>query len=545
MTNNLKRILLIEDSATEGMFVQAVMAETSLHCQIDWVRTLDEGLEKLRVTDYQAVLADLLLPDSSGLETVHKLHQVNRLVPIIVMTGMADRDLEMTVISQGATDYLRKSETTPYKLARTLTRAIDNAAQRHQTESVIQNLMEELQTKTEVIDRQQELLDKKNGRLRELYQTAHHFVDNLSSELRTPLNVIKDYLSLVREELAGPVNDEQRRMLDIAGVRADDLNNMIDDLLDVSKLESGMVSAWRRCCQLEDALNQVCPTILRKAAVKDIRVELDFAGEFPDLYCDAEMVGRAITNLVANALKSQGAAGQLRIWARPNLPAGEVLIGVEDYGMGIIPEELNSIFEQFDEAKSQFRFSDQASELGLSIAKELVTLNYGTIHAESQLGVSSNYWFSIPIYDPLLVFQRYLNHQTSRQPGLNLSIIQCSIPDAASESETGDLDSFIQCLLRRQDIVFRTHENKWTLAVAVPVDELSLFIKRMASEFELANSHRYQDRLPQFKARQLGIWRIPAERAQALEAFQATFTPQPDDRLGLAATALADITATA
>ena len=545
MTQKLKRILLIEDSRTEGLFVQTVLAESPLSCQIDWVRTLDEGLEKLRVTDYQAVLSDLLLPDSSGLETVYKLRRENHDVPIIVMTGMADRRLEITVISQGATDYLRKAETTPFKLTRTLERAIDNATQRQQAECVIRNLTEELQAKTEVIDRQRELLDKKNRHLRELYQTAHHFVDNLSSELRTPLNVIKDYVSMVREELAGPVNDEQRRMLDVAGVRTDDLHNMINDLLDVSKLEMGMVSAWRRCCRLEDVLNQVCPTILRKTAVKDIRVELDFAGEFPDLYCDAEMIGRTIMNLVASALKSQGAAGRLRIWARPNLPAGEILVGVENYGVGIISEELNSMFEQFDEASPEPRFSNQASGLGLSIAKELAALNYGTMHVVSQPGVSSNYWFSVPVYDPLLVFERYLTHQASRQPGLTLSIIQCSIPAATSEAETGDMDSFIQRLLRRQDIVFRTHENKWTLAVAVPVDELSLFNKRMASEFELANSHHSQDRRLEFKARQLGVWEIPAERAQALAAFQATFAPRTADQPGLAPNLLSDITATA
>ena len=524
MNRNTKRILLIEDSVTRGVLVQGNLAESPLRCEVDWVRTLKEGLEKLRVESYHLVLSDLMLPDSNGLNTVRTLRRENHDIPIVVMTGMTDSEIEQIVIEQGATDYLRKSEATPFRLMRTVVRAIDDAMQRRQTHSVIQSLMEEIQAKSELADRQQDLLKKKNQRLQALYETVHDFVENISSEVCTPLNVIKDYLSLVRDELVGPANLEQRRMLDVASVRADDLNCIIDDLLDVSKLESGLFITWRRRCLLDDVLQQVCSTIQRKADVKNFKVDLDWAGDFPELYCGAETVGRAIMHLAANAMKSSGAAGRMRIWARPNLADAEVLIGVEEYGLGIAPDELNSILEQFAETKTGLRFNDRSSGLGLSIAKELAGLNFGKMYAENQPGVSINFWLSVPSYDPPLVFERYLNQQAVRQPGSTVSIVQCCVPSSADETALGDLETFFQHLLRRNDIVFRTHENQWTLALLVPVDEFSLFVERMANEFEIAKSQFFPGGLPQFTARRLGTWTVPAEREEAMRVFEDTFT---------------------
>jgi hypothetical protein len=193
----------------------------------------------------------------------------------------------------------------------------------------------------------------------------------------------------------------------------------------------------------------------------------------------------------------------------------------------VVPADLNPIFVQFQESNEEPPASSRAVGLGQSIAKELVSLNYGTMRAEHEPGVKSNWWFSVPVYDPLRVFDRYLQHEGSRQPGLMLSIIHCRVPAEASEEETGNLDCFFQCLLRRHDIVFRTDESGWVLILPIPVDEISLFLKRMHGEFEIANTQYYRGSLPPFTACSLGSWKIPAEQNQAKAAFQATFRCPP------------------
>lgn len=90
------------------------------------------------------------------------------------------------------------------------------------------------------------MLEKKNRRLARLYKTAHRFVDNVSHEFRTPLTVVNEYVSLLRDGIIGSLNDEQNRMLDVVADRAGDLNCMVDDMLDISRLQAGMLSVWRQ-----------------------------------------------------------------------------------------------------------------------------------------------------------------------------------------------------------------------------------------------------------------------------------------------------------
>ena len=113
-----------------------------------------------------------------------------------------------------------------------------------------------------------EQLEKKNRRVSKLYRTVHRFVDNVSHEFRTPLTVVKEYVSLMREGLLGPLNDEQRRFLDVVNDRADDLNHMVDDMLDVSKLEAGILTIYRMNARLSDIVKHVRVGLERRAASK-------------------------------------------------------------------------------------------------------------------------------------------------------------------------------------------------------------------------------------------------------------------------------------
>ena len=147
----------------------------------------------------------------------------------MVLTGLANDDVALASLDQGAQEYLIKDRITP----EVLDRAIRYAVQRQRNED-----MRRVLDKIRASEKQ---LQKKNRRLARLNRTAHHSMDDVSHEFRTPLTVITEYVSLLRDGIVGCVDPEQRRMLDIIGDRANDLNNMVDDMLDVSKFKSGLL----------------------------------------------------------------------------------------------------------------------------------------------------------------------------------------------------------------------------------------------------------------------------------------------------------------
>src|SRR5690606_16188025 len=150
------------------------------------------------------------------------------------------------------------------------------------------------------------LLKRKNRRLKRLYETAHRFVDNVSHEFRTPLTVIKEYVGLVHDGVLGGLSEEQADMLEVVTDRADDLNNMVNDMLDISKLDAGMLGLWRKTCNVSDMIERVRPSLERKSHLKQVAIEFDIPETLPQVFCDDEKIGRVIVNLAINAIKFSG-----------------------------------------------------------------------------------------------------------------------------------------------------------------------------------------------------------------------------------------------
>ena len=190
-------------------------------------------------------------------------------------------------------------------------------------------------------------LERKNRRLSRLYHMAQDFVDHASHEFRTPLSIIKEYAAVVRDGTLGKVNPEQWRLLNVIDDRSDDLNTMVDDLLDVSKLKSGLLTAWRKPCTVNEVVQHILPALELKATTRKVVFEADIAEDLPTIYCDAEKASRVIVNLVAHAIRSATEQGQVRLWARRAVATCEVVVGVTDNGTAIPAEDLERILRGF------------------------------------------------------------------------------------------------------------------------------------------------------------------------------------------------------
>ena len=421
--------------------------------------SLTQAAEELRISQFDIVLLDLGLPESRGPETLARFTAMSpRPLPVIVLTGLDDQDAALGLVNEGAQDYLVKDAVT----SDTLSRAIRYALQRQRNVTKIRELLEEVQ-------QSRELLERKNKKLSKLYDQAHEFVDNVSHEFRTPLTVVKEYTSLIRDGLVGEVNEQQQRLLNVVEDRADDLNIMVDDMLDVSKLESGMLGAWRRNSSVEEILDHVRAALERKAAVQKVTLNWMVGSNLPELYCDDEKVGRVLTNLAINAIKFCGEPGTVQIGVEADYALGNVVFSISDNGHGMDEESLACIFGRFKQLDTDPRGSTKGFGLGLNIAKALVDLNFGQMNVQSQLGKGSTFSFTVPIADPIEIMRRFL-HRIERIEAMEdsspfVSVVTANIDDDNTPSSADEMDAFLNCCLRKNDLLFRIDPTRWVIAL--------------------------------------------------------------------------------
>jgi nitrogen-specific signal transduction histidine kinase len=368
----------------------------------------------------------------------------------------------------------------------------------------------------------EKLLAKKNRRLARLFKTAHRFVDNVSHEFRTPLTVIKEYSSLVRDAAVGPVTKEQTELLDIVGDRADDLNTMVNDMLDMSKLEAGLHSAWRKRCRITDILQRMLPNLERKAQVKIVSLEIRCDDDLPDVFCDPEKIGRVIVNLTVNAIKFSGRPGKVAITVRADAEMREVVVEIADNGAGIHRDDLEAIYARFKQLPSRSRGSTKGFGLGLNIAKELVALNFGEIRVESELGQGSSFSFTIPMAQPREVFSRYLRRlpRSADEPG-DVSLLVAEVADSTDPETADDVEALLHSVLRKRDLIFRRDPHAWIIILPAAEAGVARFHSRLGDYLEQTNRNRPFGPLPAVDLKTDSHWPLDEQVEQVLERIDA------------------------
>jgi signal transduction histidine kinase len=522
MDANATQILLVEDDPGHSHLIRQAINKASSDYRVTCVESITAAVVHLRSEDLDAVITDLSLPDGTGLDSVKMIREQNATVPIVVLTMLEDSGTESAALDFGAQDYLPKNQATP----EVLRRAIQHAILRQQCVAQTAELLEKLNASRRQLEQQKKLLKRKNRRLKRLYDTAQRFVDNVSHEFRTPLTVIKDYVLLVREGMCGEVNAEQAHMLDVAAVRVNDLNTMVDDMLDVSKLEAGMLGAWRRRCRLSEIVEAVAPALRQKAAVREVAFEIDVPDDLPEIYCDAEKVGRVVINLVVNAIKFCGEAGQVRLSALAERDTPEVIVAVADNGRGISAPDLERIFQRFEQLNCDIRQSTKGFGLGLNIAQELTAINLGQMRVESQPGQGSTFSFSIPLADPREVVRRYLHQIRMTKRALPLvSVFTIETDESTPLEDADDVDLCLTGLLRQNDLMWRLDTHSWLIVIATNEAEAARFLQRLEDEHKSIDCRRPGGALPRLQTTRQGTWRAADQSEEILNRLDRLFMP--------------------
>ncbi len=496
-------VLLIEDDPGFAELMRRALDRADERLQFHWSATLHAGLDHAATERVDVILADLSLPDSNHLNTVTTLRAELPEIPVVVLTALANDQTASEAIDLGAQDYLVKHDVNPEILRRSIRYAIQRQLSAGENIKLLEKLRDS-----------KKLLERKNRRLSRLFKTAQKFVDNVSHEFRTPLTAIKEYASLLGANIVGPVNGEQARMLNVVVDRADDLNTMVDDMLDVSRLEAGLLGVWRRKCHLKEVVDHVLPSLERKAAVRGVHLETHVDDRLPAVYCDEDKIGRVIINLIVNAIKFSGQPGRVVLTADGDEAHKEIVVCVADNGPGIDSEQAALVFKRFKQLDGETRSSRNGLGLGLNIAQELVALNLGTIWVDSTPGVGSHFMFTIPVAEPAEITRRYLSRlDSTRQDSAMLSVISAHL-DHDGEAVSEDVDAFLNYLLRRNDLLFRAHPSDWLFLLRAPEIEVDAFVARAETSRQSANRNRPHGPLPEIHFRTEGCWNAGSRKAE-------------------------------
>jgi two-component system sensor histidine kinase GlrK len=232
------------------------------------------------------------------------------------------------------------------------------------------------------------------NKLNELDKMKADFFSSVAHELRTPLSTIKMGTSFLEEGGEGPITEGQRSLLAKLEKESDRLITMLNSLLDLSKMEAGMMSFNLKPQNIGPLLNQAIEEIGPLVEAKKINLEVVVMEGLPIIKIDRERILQALRNLIGNAIKFSPEKGRVKISVR-SVDHG-VEVSVADAGPGIPAEDLTTIFEKFKQATIGGYPPIQGTGLGLAISKQIITYHGGKIWAESELGQGSTFIFVLP-----------------------------------------------------------------------------------------------------------------------------------------------------
>jgi signal transduction histidine kinase len=365
------RILIVDDHDTNVRLLKQMLSGAGYTCVAS---TMDprEVCELHRTNRYDLILLDLLMPGMDGFQVMEGLQEIeiDGYLPVLVITAQPGHKLR--ALKAGAKDFISK----PIHLAEVLTR--------------VYNMLEVRLLHSETRDNSH-ALQQTVERLKEVERLKNGFLSTVSHELRTPLTSIRGSLGLLASGVVGELSDEALEVVAIAGRNALRLMALINDILDLERLETGMI-------ELEFAQVPVV-SILRRAmeALPVSRPEHGITVETPEvssmIWADADRIVQVVVNLLSNAVKFSPPGGVVTIGV--GLRERSVEFRVTDQGRGVPVAHRHAIFERFRQVETSDAREKGGTGLGLAICKAIVEQHGGTIGVESDEGRGSTFWFRV------------------------------------------------------------------------------------------------------------------------------------------------------
>lgn len=271
-------------------------------------------------------------------------------------------------------------------------------------------------------------------RRRQQLQLKDQFLSHVSHELRTPLSAIHQFVTILRDGLAGDLNEEQRDYLGIVYRNVKQLQGMISDLLEATRADTGKLAMEPRVASVGAAVRETLETLTTSAIAKGVHLSYELADDLPPVYADPQRLRQVLINLIENAIKFTPAGGRVAVRAGLEVGTGFVRVAVADTGCGIRAEAAERIFDRLYQ-EAQIVESRKGLGLGLFICKALVELHGGRIWVESEPGKGSVFSFTVPVYSLRSVLKSILVANGRPRDRVTLIKVETSV---APEGGTSD-----------------------------------------------------------------------------------------------------------
>lgn len=385
----MDKILIVDDDPIDRTLLREILSGSSMEYEMFEAESGREGLKIIEGKQKpDLVLLDIRMEGITGFDVLKELDfdKDKEHIPVLLVSAFTNEDDRLKGLDLGATDFISKPLIAEEVLARV-------AVQIH-IKRLIENMKWVAQKTNEGIKVLYEELKRKNEELQKLDQLKSDFVSTVSHELRTPLAITTEGISLMIDEIPGEINDKQRKILSTSKDNIDRLARIIDDLLDISKIEAGKIELKLKTHDIRQVLHDFIDSYQRVVKRKDINLNL-FLPESPvELNFDKDKILQIVSNLVNNAFKFTPEGGTVDVRLDPR--EKDVLFCVKDSGIGIDKEDMEKLFRKFQQFSRKAGPGIKGTGLGLSISRALVQLHQGDIWAESEPEQGTSFYFTIP-----------------------------------------------------------------------------------------------------------------------------------------------------
>jgi CheY-like chemotaxis protein len=278
-------------------------------------------------------------------------------------------------------------------------------------------------------------------------QIKEEFLATMSHELRTPLNAILGSTEALQEEVLGPLNERQLKSLSTIKRSGQRLLSLINDILDVSKIEAGKVTLNITTTEVLPLCNSSLASVQQQAADKEIQLDLQVSPSIINIAVDEQRMHQVLINLLSNAVKFTAARGQIALSVTPTAnETGSIDFAITDTGIGIANEDQDKLFQPFVQLDSRLNRKYAGAGIGLTFAKQIVELHGGRILLQSELGQGSCFTVRLP--------------QTCLMPDLDKAVIMPSVTSNSSHPETAT--STLILLVENNEAHVNTYSNYLT-----------------------------------------------------------------------------------
>lgn len=389
-TDEKVNILVVDDRRENLIALQAILE--TLGQNIVSASSGREALQLVGQMDFAVILLDLQMPVMDGLKTAEMLRSDERrprLTPLIFLTATSKNHAdEFAAYALGAVDYLFKPLVP--QIVRSKVAVFVELFRRGKA---LENEIAQKQIYQEEVERQKAELELRNREIERANQLKSEFLASMSHELRTPLNAVIGFSDLLSEEPDDALTEKQRRFIDHIRTGTQHLLRLINDILDLSKIEAGRLELHCESFTLDQALAEVLSVVHPLVLTRKVTVK-DCAPADVRIHADRVRVKQVLYNLISNAIKFTPPGGSVRVEAcREN---GLITISVADTGIGIHPEDQGAIFQEFRQFGPTAQGVKEGTGLGLAISRRLVERHGGKIWLQSEPGKGSRFSFTLP-----------------------------------------------------------------------------------------------------------------------------------------------------